>query len=99
MHFSMKTEYALRAIYEISKGKTGEPVSRRQIADSQRIPIHFLEHILISLKKANLVKSVKGPGGGYALLKKKESISLWDIYHAVDMKIIDGIQCFPGLNC
>ena len=98
MQFSMKTEYALRAIYELSQAKEGDMTSRRQIAENQHIPIHFLERILIALKKADLIKSFKGPGGGYTLLKDKENISLWDVYQAVDMKQINGIKCFPGLS-
>ena len=106
MNFSMKTEYALRALYEIGQSQSysqekegnNQPISRKQISVNQSIPIHFLERILISLKRANLIKSLKGPGGGYVLLKDKESISLWDIYQAVDMKHVKGIKCFPGLN-
>ena len=94
----MKTEYALRAIFELSKTAWGETISRKQISKNQHIPIHFLEHILIALKKAKLVESIKGPGGGYRLLKDKALISLWDVYQAVDMKQTKGTKCFPGLS-
>jgi len=85
MIFSMKTEYALRALSEISKEKD-KPVNRKIISKKHNVPIHFLEQILLALKKAGLVKSVKGPGGGYKLSKKSEDINLWDIYAAVDEK-------------
>ena len=98
MQFSLKTEYALRAIYELSKTGSNRVVSRKQISFNQEIPIHFLEYVLIRLKKAHLIESFKGPGGGYRLLKERNSISLWDIYQAVDMKQTTGIKCFPGLS-
>ena len=100
MNFSLKTEYALRALYFIGQEtKANEkPLGREQIAKTQKIPIHFLENILIDLKKYGLVKSVRGPGGGYLLAKPSEEINLWDIYAAVDYKDYDGIKCFPGLT-
>ncbi len=98
MQFSLKTEYALRAIYELSKAGSTKVLNRKQISFNQNIPIHFLEHILIRLKKASIIESLKGPGGGYRLLKEKNSISLWDIYQAVDMRQTKGVKCFPGLS-
>ncbi len=98
MNFSIKTEYALRAIYELSLAGVGTPVNREIIAKNQGIPIHFLETILIALKKAGLVRSVRGPGGGFALEKNPDDINVWQIYQAVDYKQMKGTRCFPTMT-
>jgi len=84
MNITLKTEYALRALHEVIKAGDGKPVTRKQIAESQRISEHFLEKIFIGLQKNRIIKSVRGPGGGFLLNRRPEEISLWDIYTAVD---------------
>lgn len=96
MTFSVKTEYALRALYAIAESPGNEPIGRIKISAGQNIPIHYLEQILISLKKAGLITSRKGPGGGYALALKISAITLWDVYMAVDHREVEGTACFPG---
>ena len=95
MQFSVKTEYALRAVYEISQNETDEPLRRKVIASKQDIPIHFLEHILISLKKGGIIESIRGAKGGYALAKPVHEINLWDLYKSVE-KVQEENQCFPA---
>ena len=88
MNITLKTEYALRALQEVIKAGEGKPegkaVTRRQIAQSQGISEHFLEKIFIGLQKNQIIKSVRGPGGGFILNRRPEEISLWDVYTAVD---------------
>jgi len=98
MNFSLKTEYALRAIYQLSLAADSKPVNREIIAKKQEIPVHYLENILISLKKHGLVKSVRGPGGGYLLAREAIDINIWDIYRAVDYREYEGVHCFPSLT-
>lgn len=95
MQFSVKTEYALRAIYEISQNKSEEPIRRKVIATNQDIPIHFLEHILISLKKGGIIQSIRGMKGGYTLAKPAAEINLWDLYKSVE-EVQEENQCFPA---
>lgn len=97
MILSLKTEYALRALYELA-GHEGRALNRSDLAEKQDIPVHYLEHILLALKKAGMVESVKGPGGGYRLNMKVEDINLWNIYRAVDFTDYEGEKCFPGLK-
>ncbi|MCB1199468.1 MAG: Rrf2 family transcriptional regulator [Leptospiraceae bacterium] len=92
----MKTEYALRALYQLSLAK--DSVHRSQISEDQGIPAPYLEQILISLKKAGLVRSIRGPGGGYQLAKPGNQITVWDIYSAVEMPAFSGERCFPGMK-
>ena len=84
MNITLKTEYALRALQEVITAESGKPVTRKQIAKSQGISEHFLEKIFIGLQKNQIIKSVRGPGGGFLLNRRPEEISLWDIYTAVD---------------
>lgn len=64
--------------------KSTEPISLREIAKDQNIPLPFLEQIAIKLRRAGLVKSTRGPSGGYILSKDKKQISLADIMQAVE---------------
>jgi Rrf2 family protein len=84
MNITLKTEYALRAMQEVITAGDGKPVTRKQIAKSQGISEHFLEKIFIGLQKNQIIKSVRGPGGGFILNRSPEEISLWDVYTAVD---------------
>jgi Rrf2 family iron-sulfur cluster assembly transcriptional regulator len=100
MNITLKTEYALLAIEELIEQNSNKPVSRKQIAKNKMISEHFLEKIFINLKKKGIIKSVKGPGGGFILGKNIDKISLWDIYSAVDdpYNRIDGCYIKPNEN-
>jgi len=84
MNITLKTEYALRALQEVIAADDGKPVTRKQISGMQGISEHFLEKIFIGLQKSRIIKSVRGPGGGFVLNRKPEEITLWDVYTAVD---------------
>ena len=84
MNITLKTEYALRALQEVITAGGDKPVTRKQIAKNQGISENFLEKIFIGLQKNQIIKSVRGPGGGFLLNRRPEEISLWDIYTAVD---------------
>src|SRR2546427_2573678 len=69
MKFSKKSEYALRALIELT-AQYGQPhLQRHEIAKRQQIPIEFLEQILLTLKNAGLLGSRRGVTGGYSLIK------------------------------
>ncbi|MEN8152549.1 MAG: Rrf2 family transcriptional regulator [Acidobacteriota bacterium] len=85
MNFTLKTEYALRALQEVIKAGKGKAVNRKFISEKQNISENFLEKIFIDLKKNNILKSKMGPGGGFIITKEPEDISFWDIYTAVDL--------------
>jgi len=85
---SAKTEYACIAILELANHfGSGEPVRIRQIAEQHGIPSRFLVQILLQLKGAGFVNSVRGAAGGYQLLKSPKEISLGQV-----MDVIDGSQ-------
>ena len=98
MNITMRTEYALRALYEISLND-GLPMSRKRIAERQGISVHFLEQIFLQLQKAGIILSVRGPGGGFLLTRDCREITLWDIYVAVERRATAAhLRCFPGMD-
>ena len=80
MFLTAKSKYAVSGMLEIAK--SGAIVKIADIAKAQNIDIHYLEKIFAKLAKSGLVKSSKGPGGGYALAKL--DISLFEIMSAID---------------
>lgn len=84
MKLSKKSEYGLRALLELKATYQGPVLQRQEIAKRQRIPVEFLEQILLSLKRAGLVTSRRGIRGGYALLKAPEDITLGQVIRILD---------------
>jgi Rrf2 family protein len=84
MRVSAKVDYAVRAGVELAAAADGGPVKGDRIAQSQRIPLKFLENILLELKHAGLVQSQRGAEGGYWLARSPEEISLADVIRAVE---------------
>jgi Rrf2 family protein len=83
MKVSAKADYAARAAAELASAADG-PITADRIAEAQDIPGKFLETILLELKHAGIVRSQRGPDGGYALARPAEDISLADVIRAVD---------------
>ncbi len=79
LRLSTKGQYGVRAMYEIARGYPEKPVNIREISEKQDVSIHYLEQILNKLRRAGLIRSVKGPGGGYLLAKRPDEISISDI--------------------
>jgi Rrf2 family protein len=87
MRLSARVDYALRASAELAVG--GErPVTAVQLAEAQQIPPKFLENILSQLRRSGLVRSQRGPEGGYWLARPADQISLADIIRAIDGPLV-----------
>lgn len=84
MKISAKADYAIRAVAELAAGDSGRLIKAERLSDAQRIPIKFLEAILLELKHAGVVRSIRGAEGGYALARAPQEISLADVVRAVD---------------
>ncbi len=82
---SRKTKYALNALVYLTRMKDQGPILISQIAESENIPQKFLEAILLDLKRAGILGSKKGKGGGYYLLKSPEQVNVADV-----MRLLDG---------
>jgi Rrf2 family iron-sulfur cluster assembly transcriptional regulator len=83
---------------DLSMRQTRGPVTLAAISERQHISLSYLEQLFGKLRRAKLVNSVRGPGGGYCLAKTTESITVADIISAVD-EPIDATQCGGKENC
>lgn len=80
----MKTKYALRALAVLANAEPGSPVLIGDIAESEGIPLKFLQLILRELRQHGLLRSRKGRGGGYALARAASEISIASLLRIVD---------------
>ncbi len=92
MKLSRKTDYALRAIFTLVERHGEEPISIREIAEQNRIPKRFLEHILLEMKSQGWVDSLPGKSGGYFLARSPEKITMGQIVRHFD-GILAPISC------
>ena len=84
MNISVKSDYALRAIFDLATQPPGEPVKIAGIASRQKIPQKFLELILASLKQGGFVESRRGAEGGYRLARAPEQITVGEVLRFVE---------------
>jgi Rrf2 family protein len=84
MRLSQRADYAAHAMVEIARWYGERPVHATEIAQRQGIPEPYLEQLLLALRRAALVRSYRGPGGGYTLTRPPAAISLADIVAALE---------------
>lgn len=84
MKLSTKGRYAVIALTDLSIAKPNELTSLSEISKRQDISLPYLEQLFVRLRRAELVESVRGPGGGYRLARSPETIRLSDVLEAVD---------------
>lgn len=96
MKLSTKGRYGLRAMIDLALHGEKEPVSIASIAARQRISESYLEQLIAKLRRAGLVKSVRGAAGGYVPGRPAEEISVGDILRALEGNL-DPVDC-PGLS-
>ncbi len=87
MKLTSKGRYAVQAMADLATIKDEKPTNLTEISLRQGISISFLEQIFLKLKRKNLVKSLRGPMGGYTLSKPSSEITLSSIIDAVDEKV------------
>lgn len=95
MKLSTKGRYAVMAMADLASHGSGKPVSLAVIAERQEISLSYLEQLFGKLRRGELVKSVRGPGGGYLLSRPAGDIRIADIILAVD-EPIQATRCKPG---
>ncbi|HEY9575245.1 MAG TPA: Rrf2 family transcriptional regulator [Lachnospiraceae bacterium] len=92
MKLSTKGRYGLRALIDLALYSESEPVSIQSISERQKISMSYLEQLVAKLRKAGLVQSVRGAGGGYRLAKSAEEISVGDVLRALEGNL-DAVTC------
>ena len=91
-------KHPMDAMLDLALNAQHEPVNLSDISERQSISISYLEQLFGKLRRHQLVKSTRGPGGGYRLAKPMESVSVADIIFAVD-EPLDATQCGGKENC
>jgi len=81
---SKKTKYGLKALGYLANQQSDDPIQISAIAQSENISQKFLESILLSLKKAGILGSKKGKGGGYYMLKNPKEVYMTDVYRLLE---------------
>jgi Rrf2 family protein len=88
MRVSAKSDYALRALIEISNHDDANPISAEEIGRLQDIPHGFLQSILADLRRAGVVLSVRGQSGGWRLARSGSEVTIADVIRAVDGPLV-----------
>jgi len=98
MRLTTKGRFAVTAMLDLALNEVDKPVTLAGISERQSISLSYLEQLFSRLRRGGLVKSVRGPGGGYRLAKPHSEISISEIISAVD-ELIDATQCGGHENC
>jgi len=98
MRLTTKGRFAVTAILDLALNETEKPVTLADISERQSISLSYLEQLFSRMRREGIVKSVRGPGGGYHLAKKHQDITVKAIITAVDEEI-DATQCSGKENC
>lgn len=84
LHLSMKTEYGVRAILELAAHTGNRSLQSAEIARRQGIPGPFLDQVLMTLRRAGMITSTRGPRGGHALARRPEEIRLDEVIDCLE---------------
>jgi Rrf2 family cysteine metabolism transcriptional repressor len=93
MLFSTKAEYGVRLMVELGRQGGDEPVALSAVAEAERLPLSYLEHLVAKLRKAELVTSRRGAHGGYQLARPADQITMLDVVEALEGAIAP-MECF-----
>ncbi len=88
MHVTAKADYAIRAVVELADSSQESPRKVDELAQAQNIPVSFLENILTQLRSSGLVRSQRGPEGGYWLARPPGEVNLAQIIRAVEGPLV-----------
>ena len=88
MHVTAKADYAVRAVVELANSSQASPRKVDEVAQAQAIPVSFLENILTQLRSSGVVRSQRGPEGGYWLAQPAEEIDLAHVIRAVEGPLV-----------
>ena len=89
MRFSLQVQYAICGVFDLAYNGDGEPVQIRVISQRQAVPARYLEQIFQRLRRAEIVTSKRGPGGGYTLARDLSRLRLREVVEAVEGPLED----------
>ena len=95
MLFSTKAEYGVRLMVELGRQPGSSPVSLSAVAEAERLPLSYLEHLVARLRKAGLVNSTRGAHGGYTLARPAADITMAEVVAALEGDIAP-IECITA---
>ncbi|MCL2875055.1 MAG: Fe-S cluster assembly transcription factor [Betaproteobacteria bacterium] len=98
MRLTTKGRFAVTAMIDLASRQGNGPVTLNGISERQSISLSYLEQLFGRLRRCSLVKSVRGPGGGYQLARDMDEITVTDIVLAVD-EPLDATLCGGRANC
>jgi len=98
LKLTSKGRYAVTAILDLAFHSTSGPVTLSDISKRQDISLSYLEQLFTRLRKRELVRSTRGPGGGYSLNRPANEIVVAEVVSAVD-EIVDTTRCSGANNC
>ncbi len=98
MRLTTKGRYAVTAMLDLALHSTQGPISLADISGRQDISLSYLEQLFAKLRKRELVKSVRGPGGGYRLTREGDNISVAEVVDAVN-ESVDATLCRGDNDC
>lgn len=81
---STRGRYGLQAMFRLAQHAAQRPIPLKEIAEAEGLPEAYLEQLMAPLRKAGLVRSVRGPQGGYVLAKRPSEIRVWDVIVALE---------------
>jgi len=101
MRMSTKAQYAVRALVSLSLNGEGKPVSIKTISERENISLNYLEQLFVKLRRGEIVRSVRGPGGGYVLARPADEIRVDQIIDTVEETLVP-VSCMENdgsCNC
>lgn len=98
MRLTTKGRYAVTAMLDLALHDGGGPTTLADIAERQGISLSYLEQLFSRLRRNTLVRSIRGPGGGYVLARSVEQIHVAEVISAVD-ESVDTTRCGGSHNC
>jgi Rrf2 family protein len=93
MLFSTKAEYGVRLMVELGRQPGDEPIALSALAEAERLPLSYLEHLVAKLREARLVTSTRGAHGGYRLARPAAEITMDQVVEALEGQITP-MECF-----
>ncbi len=98
MRLTTKGRFAVTAVLDLATHGANGPVTLTEISERQGISLSYLEQLFGRMRRGGLVKSTRGPGGGYRLARPVDVVTVADVIVAVD-ELIDATQCSGQENC